>query len=901
MNPTAIYSKSGKGVQEAAGKTSLLKRPDRAVLAAIDGRATLADVAQKVGRPFDASFRSIISQLDGAGFIREVSAGTAVAAAAASPGPAARPAPARPAAKPAPPADPASDLDFSQLGKPSMPPRDQESALFKARQEAEAKAKADRERQKVQSEARLRAETEARIRAEAEKKVRAETQKLLREEIEAKARAQAEAKAKAEAEAKRAREEAERIRKEAQEQAERARKEAEEKARREAEELRRRLEEERKAREEAERKAREEAERIRKEAEEQARRAREEAERKAREEAERLRQQLEAERKAREEAERKARAEAERKAREDEERKARAEAERRAREEAERRAQEEAQAAAVPPEAPPEPLAPAAASEPVVEAKLEGFADSLMADLESFSSHEEREAKAREEAARKAKELAERRAREEAERQAAEEEKRRRREEKERRRREEEERLAREDEERKARFRAEEERREREAAERRRKAMEEEALARKAASSTPVEPWDAADARRRSFSRGRDPSVVRAGRRKSGRWGRRLALTLLLLVAIAAAAAHFVPISTTAYQRAAAEALGRPVRIAKARIWLLQGLQLRLDGVSVGEVKIARVMASPKLTALFGERRAFSRIELEGIQLPQESLGEALLARLGSERFSVERIVAKQLSLPGPLLLPADLEADVLLDAQGALRSATVRGPEGLVARLAPKARSIQFEVHAGSFTLPIAPEISLSQFAMEGVADRQGMQIAEWDGAVLNGTVSGTAKVRWGRTWSVDGVITARGINAAVFAPALLSEGNAQGTGKFSASGSDPAKLGSLGHIEGRFTILKGVLGSFDLSRAIQTDGKSPQGRTHFAEMTGHAVYSRGTVSLRNVTIGAGALSAGASADIAQNGALSGRIVADVRTAAETLRATLSLGGTLKEPQVRN
>jgi hypothetical protein len=55
--------------------------------------------------------------------------------------------------------------------------------------------------------------------------------------------------------------------------------------------------------------------------------------------------------------------------------------------------------------------------------------------------------------------------------------------------------------------------------------------------------------------------------------------------------------------------------------------------------------------------------------------------------------------------------------------------------------------------------------------------------------------------------------------------------------------------------------------------------------------------VSLRNVNIGAGALNAGASADISQSGALSGRIVADVKNQ----RATLQLGGTVKEPQVRN
>src|ERR1700752_101818 len=80
MNASAIYSKSGKGVQEAAGKTSHLSRPDRAVLSAIDGRTTLAEVAQKVGKAFDAAFEKLVQDLDKAGFIREVSAGAPGAA-----------------------------------------------------------------------------------------------------------------------------------------------------------------------------------------------------------------------------------------------------------------------------------------------------------------------------------------------------------------------------------------------------------------------------------------------------------------------------------------------------------------------------------------------------------------------------------------------------------------------------------------------------------------------------------------------------------------------------------------------------------------------------------------------------------------------------------------------------
>ena len=86
MNPTAIYSKSGKGVQEASGKTSLLKRAERTVLAAIDGRASLGEVAEKVGKPFDKAFQQAIAQLDRDGFIREVSPGSASAGPPRGPG-----------------------------------------------------------------------------------------------------------------------------------------------------------------------------------------------------------------------------------------------------------------------------------------------------------------------------------------------------------------------------------------------------------------------------------------------------------------------------------------------------------------------------------------------------------------------------------------------------------------------------------------------------------------------------------------------------------------------------------------------------------------------------------------------------------------------------------------------
>ncbi|HEY5896896.1 MAG TPA: hypothetical protein VIV54_04975 [Burkholderiales bacterium] len=997
MNPTAIYSKSGKGVQEASGKTSLLPRPDRAVLSAIDGRATLAEVAQRVGRPFDAALEGLIAKLDKDGFIREVSSGVAAPAPKPAAGPISRPGAAAKQPAPSGPASDFGDLDFSALAPskpasapprpaappprpaappsrpaappppppaPAQPAKDQGSAtLAKAREEAEARAQAERDRLKAEAESKTRAEMEARLRAEAEKKlkdeaearakadaeakVKAAREAAIRAAADAKARAEAEARAKVEAERK-AREETERrleeerkareeIERKARQEAERIRKEAEEKARREAEELRQRLEEERKARleeeakrQEAERKAKEEAERVRRELEEERKRI--EAERKREEEeraARRKREDEEAEarRKQREEEERKAEEEraARRRQREEEDAREREEA---AQREAKRKQREEEEAAARAEALKPEPKAPKVEAKKE-EKKTDAFSDSLLADLASFTDRDEEDRKAKEDAERKAKAEAEQRAREEAQREAQrrekEESERRQREQEERRRKEEEARRAREEEEERA---QEEQRRKREADEIRRKAEAATAAAMAKEGKAPPKTdddipvtdddldMDEVKREQAAIAKGKpkepppekkkkekevSADAAPARPRRPGGLGKTIGIGLVALLVIGVGVAHVMPLGTADYERAASEALGRPVKIGSAKLWLFTGLAVRMKDVRVGDAKIAHVSAAPSVGSLFGEKKEFSRLELDGLTLPQAVLADALFAPVRADNFRVERIVVKNLELPGPATLPKALQADVLLDAKGAMRSATVRGPDGLVAKLAPKDDGVDVDVVAVGFTLPIAPQVTLSNFVLKAMATPRGMAISDWGGSIYSGAISGTANIRWGSTWSVDGVFTVRNINAAVLAPALLSAGTGEGTAKFSMNAPDPSGLVAASRLDGNFTVVKGTLGSFDLARAIQTNGKQAGGTTQFTEMNGQGVYDRGAVALRNITIGAGALNAGASADIAQNGALSGRIVADVRTAARTLSATLLLGGTVKDPQVRN
>jgi hypothetical protein len=999
MTPNAIYSKSGKGVQEASGKTSVLSRGDRAVLSAFDGRLTVKEVAERVGKTFDASFEKIIRQLERDGFVREVSAGAAAAAKpAARAAPAKRPGPAgpaedeldftsMPASRPGPPSKqgaapsgPAPDLAAKARAEAERKANEEQALSYKTRQEAEAKvaagaklradaeekAKRQRERAKTQvaadkptagleisfgadlplpgkteavidpkaqaaafARAREEAEEKAakereRIKAEAEAKLLAETETRLRSEAEIKELEAAEArrKADADAEARRKTGEAEAQVKAAREEALRAAFDAEraaareeaERSRKEAEALRQRLEEERKAREESDR--------ARKEAEERAR-------------AEERRRKEDEERRAREDEERRVREkeDAERRSKEDFERALR-EVERTQREANEKAKGPEKEKAKTP--------APAATGDP--------FADSLMADLNSFDQREDEELKAKQEFVRKEKEEAQRRAdaRTEGERKAKEDAERSRREEEERRRTEEADRLVQERQE--LAGREQRAREAREAAERERAALvariEEAAAATKADDDIPVSDSDLdmddvkrdqaavskkarerernaakereheakereAEARERARERKREAKraaaapapaagAVYAPIRRRRNWGRRIAVTLFLLLAAGIAAIHFVPLDAQEYEQVASEAIGQPVKIRSVNLSLYKGVWLRMEGVSIGPAKIDTARAYPEIGSLLDDKKAFSRIELDGVSLPQRELGAVLGAKVQSSRFSVARVRARALKLEGVLVFP-ELEGDMLLARDGSVTTMVLRGPGSLTAKLTPKGSNVEFDVAANSFSLPIAPEFTLNAFAMKGVATAQSMRIESWGGGNFDGAVSGTATIRWGSNWNIDGVLTVRGMSAALFVPTLLYEGKVEGTGRFSVSGPDPTKVVERGRLEGSFSVPKGVLGAFDLSRAIRTGGREAAGNTPFTGLSAQGLFDKGAIALRNVAFSAGAMNAGGSADIAADGALSGRFVADIRTSSQTLRATVNLGGTLKEPQVKN
>jgi hypothetical protein len=358
---------------------------------------------------------------------------------------------------------------------------------------------------------------------------------------------------------------------------------------------------------------------------------------------------------------------------------------------------------------------------------------------------------------------------------------------------------------------------------------------------------------------------------------------------------NFLPLSTAEYERLASEALGHPVKIGSARMWVLAGVQMRFERVTIGEaIRIAEVRAVPEIGSLLEDSKAFSRVEVDKVTLPQAALGGALFGAMQGGRLRVGRVVAKDVKLEGPLALPA-LDADAAIGSDGRVASVQLSG-EGVSGSLTTRGESVSFEVTLGSFALPFVDKLTLVEFGMKGSANRQGMTLSEFDGRLYDGTVVGKGRIQWGAQWSVQGEVQGRTMNAAVFSPQMVSVGRFDGKGRFAMSGPDPAKLTEGARLEGTFTVTKGALGSFDLSRALQTTSAQASGRTPFSELAGSAALANGALALRDLKLSSGLLIANGTLDVDAAGGLSGRVNAELRN----LRGTFYIGGKLGEPQLR-
>jgi hypothetical protein len=377
---------------------------------------------------------------------------------------------------------------------------------------------------------------------------------------------------------------------------------------------------------------------------------------------------------------------------------------------------------------------------------------------------------------------------------------------------------------------------------------------------------------------------------------------LFIVLFVAIAALHVVPLDVTPYEKAAQERLGEPVRIGSIHFWLLPRPRLNFEKVSIGAdppLQIASVKAVPELGSMFAPRKVFRSIEIDGLLLPEAYVPRALWGKGSDDALRVERVLLKGLKLQvkGMALPPLDVEASF---GPGGLEKAQLANTEkSLSVSLQGDAGKLQIEIAAKRLVLPFAERIALDEFTGKGTISAQDLTLREFEARAFDGVVTGNARLSWRNDWSFEGQFAASRMDAAKLAEPIVSGGRLEGKGVFGMSAADPEKLMASARLEGSFSVQKGTIGNVDLTRTLQgTSGSG--GSTLFSEMTGSVAADASRIQLRQIRLSAGLLSANGAADVDAQKNLSGRLQIELRAQTSQGRATLAISGTLAEPQFR-
>jgi hypothetical protein len=401
------------------------------------------------------------------------------------------------------------------------------------------------------------------------------------------------------------------------------------------------------------------------------------------------------------------------------------------------------------------------------------------------------------------------------------------------------------------------------------------------------------DARRRAFGPGKIAAVAAA------------ALLILAVVII-----EIAPMSAYApdVEKAASDFLGEPVRVGGVRASLFPGFHLELNNVTAGtaqDVKVPKVVAYMSLGSLFGEEKRVGRLVLESVSAPQEALGRIpgwLKADGKPSKIGVERVQIRSAKLEVKGVTLPSFDADILLAPDRSVTSATLETGDGhFSAEITPREQSIDVVARGRNFTMPLGPNVELTDFTARAAVSGTQARITELEYAFYGGQGKGTATLSWGSGWSVEGDFSLQRVELEpamkALGVAIPSDGTLEAKGKYALQSATLDTLFNAPRIDAMFMVRKGNLSGLDFVRALQSptrDGVAG-GKTRFEQMSGNLSVGGGRYQYNGVRLEAGALTATGQGEITPSSDVNGRAYVELRSSANTVRGNFRVTGSVK------
>lgn len=367
-----------------------------------------------------------------------------------------------------------------------------------------------------------------------------------------------------------------------------------------------------------------------------------------------------------------------------------------------------------------------------------------------------------------------------------------------------------------------------------------------------------------------------------------------------------------AFEAGLAQIAGQTVRIGGVSASFSPRPAILLESVSIGEsgrTQVAGIRLVPQFLSLLTSTPAFSSVEVDGATLDGDAL--AVLSRAsatvtrGDGPARVGRLAFGRLRLSLLGLNVADLHGEfpgadadkplLLVNADGSLRI-----------QLQAEAGGVAADFEGYGWSPAAGSPYRFDSIQGRAVWDGRTLTIRGLDARIFDGALQGTMVLERGSQAALAADLTVRHMSVPRLATALgyanQFEGELAGSLRFAAQAAEWPEVVGAATGEGEFTVQRGALGGLDLVEAVRRAGKGSVtgGTTRYETLSGKLRITPQSIRFADLALASGALRAGGNLDVDREGRLSGRLDAEIRGSATSLRMPLIAGATLRSPELR-
>lgn len=399
------------------------------------------------------------------------------------------------------------------------------------------------------------------------------------------------------------------------------------------------------------------------------------------------------------------------------------------------------------------------------------------------------------------------------------------------------------------------------------------------------------------------------GGRRLGR--RHLALGLGGAVLLLAGAALFYPYERfkPAFEAAATQYLGSPVRITSISLALYPMPHLKLNGISIAgstEGRIAEVRISSPFALLGSKPVKISRIDINGAHLTASQLVAIPSFRvdgptssdtqIGKVHFEHSRVIfAEGVEFQ-------DIYGELSFQPNGKLDKATVESDDRtLLVDAKPGPLGIALNIDGRAWK-PTGTSLQFASLQAKGILQKDKLLIQNIDTTFLGGILRGDWLLDWGNGLAMAGDATVNRVDTrklgTAFAPSLKLEGEMSGTLKLRSNARNWEGLWRNAEAVLNTEITRGTFYGVDLGEAARRNGTSEvrTGITKFDRLRSTISINPRQITSKDMRMDAGMVTAVGQFAAGRDGQVDCTLAVTLQTSVATMNVPVHVYGTLPD-----